>query len=175
MKPEKSKNSGFTLVEMLVAIMVLSLAVAGPLTVVSKGISNTAYARDQITAVFLAQEGMEAVRNLRDSNGLAGAPWLQQFDSCAAADCGINIIGSPPAITVNTCSALGNCLLYYNDSIGLYNHQTAGTEPARFSRSFRLVPVDEKEARLTVTVSWQTNAVLPSRTFTVTTELLNWQ
>ena len=164
--------------ESLVAIAILTLAIAGPLTIVSNGITNTAYAKDQITAVYLAQEGIEAIRNMRDSDALAGILWLQGFDAaCKAANsnCGITITGSPPVLGTKDCpTPEDDCRLYYESSTGLYSHEPNG-EPTRFTRTFRVVPVDAKEARLTVTVAWQTNPTLPPRTFTVTEELLNWQ
>ena len=51
-------NKGLTLVETLVAISVLLMAVVGPMVIYSKSITNTRYAGDQITAYYLAQEGM---------------------------------------------------------------------------------------------------------------------
>lgn len=176
MKKTKQKNNGFTLVEMLIAVAVLTLAVAGPLTLVSNGILHARYAKDQITAIYLAQEAVEVVRNIRDSNVLDKKPWLQGISSCGDINCGINIVGSPPTLRVKTCAALKDCLLYYNNSTGLYNHETVGTTPTPFTRTFQLVKiVNAEEARLTVTVKWQTNPTLPLRTFTVTEELFNWQ
>jgi prepilin-type N-terminal cleavage/methylation domain-containing protein len=63
-----TKNAGFTLVETLVAIAILMIAIAGPLTVAEKGLSAAIYARDQMMASYLAQDGMEAIKNVVDTN-----------------------------------------------------------------------------------------------------------
>ncbi len=52
-------KKGFTIIETLVAITILMIAVAGPLTIAQKGLTASVYARDQVTASFLAQELME--------------------------------------------------------------------------------------------------------------------
>ncbi len=60
-------NKGFTLVETLVAISIFTGSVLGLLALTGGSISNTNYARDRIVATFLAQEGLEYMRNLRDT------------------------------------------------------------------------------------------------------------
>jgi Tfp pilus assembly protein PilV len=65
-----STSSGFTLVETLVAITILMIAIAGPLTVAEKSLSASIYARDQLMASYLAQDGMEYMRNIVDNNEL---------------------------------------------------------------------------------------------------------
>lgn len=65
-----SLTAGFTLVETLVAISILLVVIIGPMTIAQKGIQNAYFARDQLTAVFLAQEAIEAVREIRDDTAL---------------------------------------------------------------------------------------------------------
>jgi prepilin-type N-terminal cleavage/methylation domain-containing protein len=63
-------KKGFTLVETLVAITILLLAITGTMTTAQKGLQSAQYANEQVTAVFLAQEAIEAVRQYRDSQAL---------------------------------------------------------------------------------------------------------
>ena len=51
---KKRLTKGFTLVETLVAISVLSLSIAGAFTAVQGGIQSSTVAKDQITAFYLA-------------------------------------------------------------------------------------------------------------------------
>lgn len=87
MHTSTTHQKGFTLVETLVAIMVLTLSIVGPFQIV-QGVLQSAYsARDQLIAAGLAQEGIEYVRLIRDSNYLYNArngpsvTWLNGLDS----------------------------------------------------------------------------------------------
>lgn len=73
----KTKN-GFTLVEALVAISILMIAIASPMTLAQKGLSTATQSKDQMIAAFLAQDAIEAVKNIRDQIALRGtdSDWL---------------------------------------------------------------------------------------------------
>jgi prepilin-type N-terminal cleavage/methylation domain-containing protein len=65
-----SKKKGFTIIELIISIFVLSIAVVGiynALTVITILTTDSA---DRLTGTYLAQEGMEIVRNIRDTNWL---------------------------------------------------------------------------------------------------------
>ena len=62
---------GFTLIETMIAVTILTLAMAGPLFTASRSIVAAQTARDQLTASYLAQEGIEYVRMMRDNQYLA--------------------------------------------------------------------------------------------------------
>jgi type II secretory pathway pseudopilin PulG len=62
----KLKASAFTLVETLVAVTVLLLSIAAPLSIAAKALFSAYYSRDQITAYYLAEEAIEYVKNSRD-------------------------------------------------------------------------------------------------------------
>src|SRR3989338_6121163 len=72
----RSKTKGFTIIESLIAISILLTAIAGAGSAVQTGISSYIFSKDQIIAFYLAQEGFEQIRNIRDENGLRGRPWL---------------------------------------------------------------------------------------------------
>ena len=64
--------TGFTMVEALVAITVLTIGVTGVLSLLAQSLVNADYAKNQITAFFLAQEGQELVIGKRNTNRLQG-------------------------------------------------------------------------------------------------------
>jgi len=76
-KQKNKTNNGFSLVETLVAISIFSLSILGLMSVLASGISNTNYAKQKIVASYLAQEGIEYVRNMRDNAVLypSGTGW----------------------------------------------------------------------------------------------------
>jgi prepilin-type N-terminal cleavage/methylation domain-containing protein len=61
-----TKQSGFSLVETLVAITILLIVIVGPMTIVSSAARSTSFASEQVTAFFLAQEGAELVEKARN-------------------------------------------------------------------------------------------------------------
>jgi type II secretory pathway pseudopilin PulG len=61
------QNRGFTLVETLVAISIFTLSILAMMSVLASGISDTNYAKQKMTATYLAQEGIETMRNTRDT------------------------------------------------------------------------------------------------------------
>ena len=64
----QQKNKAFTLIETLVAISIFTMSILGLMSILASGISNTNYAKRKITATYLAQEGIEHVRNFRDTD-----------------------------------------------------------------------------------------------------------
>jgi Tfp pilus assembly protein PilV len=68
---ESSRHSGFTLIETLFSILIFSAALISLLAISSKGISATNEVKNETMAYYLAQEGLEVVRNIRDNNFLA--------------------------------------------------------------------------------------------------------
>ncbi|HEU5114395.1 MAG TPA: prepilin-type N-terminal cleavage/methylation domain-containing protein [Candidatus Paceibacterota bacterium] len=175
----QSNKKGFTLVEAMVAISILSLAVTGPLLIAQKGLSSAIYAKDQITAFYLAQEAIEYVRNARDTNRITGASWLNGLSSClintGSEACEIDArktdflsSGAIQSCTGGVCDKLS-----YDSSSGLYGYGIGS--PTKFTRT---VTIDNrassKEAKLSVTIAWNTNLFLPTRTFTVQETIFNF-
>ena len=74
MKVNHSKKAGFTIIETLVAIAILMIAISGPLVVATKSLTAATRAKNQSVASFLAQEGMELIRNhcICLSSGISG-------------------------------------------------------------------------------------------------------
>jgi prepilin-type N-terminal cleavage/methylation domain-containing protein len=161
----KKNNRGFTLVETLVAISILSLSVLATFGAVQNGLRYSGITKDQITAFFLIQEGMEYVKNMRDENdlnNLGGNPrsWLYGM-SASAGDpcyfgktCELDLNNSP---TWKTCSgSFGTCDLLYTDSSTGAMGYNAGWTPTTYRREmqFSTVAGNTSEIRLTINVSW---------------------
>lgn len=157
---------GFTLVEALVAISVVLIAVVGPLTIVSKNLSFSRFARDQIIAFYLTQEAIEFIRNTRDNNILAGGAWLSGLNSCMSGSCMIDA----PANTITACGA--GCSPLKLSSSGVYGY-TSG-ENTSFVRAITIAETSaNREATIDVEISWSEG--LLSRDFTIREHILNWQ
>lgn len=147
----KQQNNGFTIVETLVAIAILMIAIAGPLTIAQKGLMASIYARDQSVATFLAQDAMEFIKNYRDNNIRGGLDWLEGIDDCLTLNyCTVDTTDG----TVNPAPPI---LSLYRTSNGF---RTTGDARSQFSRKFSVEQLqDGVEARVTVIVSWTTGTI----------------
>ena len=160
---------GFTLIESLVAVTILITAILGPMSIAAKGIATAAYARDQAIAFFLAQEGLEYVRNVRDSNSHARVLWLSGLSACVPGAC---IIDSPNN-TINTCA--GVCpAIRYDNSTHLYGYDsTFGA--TNFTRTINISStVPDEEVVVSSVVTWKSAAFL-ERTVVLEETLFHWQ
>lgn len=102
-------NTGFSVIESLVAITILLIATAAPLTLATQSLSASFLARDQITASFLAQEGIELVRNVRDTNVLENVSWFEDL-SLSGNGTGNPCFNAPGCrIDVVSPSVVSNC------------------------------------------------------------------
>ena len=83
-------------IETLVAITILSAAVAGPMALSIKNIGAASVSKDQLVAFYLGQEAIEYVRNVRDTNILAeNSDWLSGLTNCLPTNpngCYIDVI-----------------------------------------------------------------------------------
>jgi len=64
-------QKGFTIIEMVISIFILSVAVIVIFGSFSLMVILSSDAEDRLTATYLAQEGIEIIRNIRDTNWLA--------------------------------------------------------------------------------------------------------
>ncbi|MBI2041809.1 MAG: prepilin-type N-terminal cleavage/methylation domain-containing protein [Candidatus Nealsonbacteria bacterium] len=72
-------KKGFTLIEAVLSTFILSVGVLAIFGVIQMIVSFTSGISSRLQATYLAQEGIENIRNIRDSN------WLVQRDNPALA------------------------------------------------------------------------------------------
>jgi prepilin-type N-terminal cleavage/methylation domain-containing protein len=181
----KRIRRGFTLIETMVAISLLTIAIVAPMTLTAQSLASAYYARDQITAFYLAQEAIEAVRSIRDGQ------ILQIAESSNASP--INIFGpiplnsqpftidareADPSQAITVCSG-GVCPPLQTDGT-LYGYDPSWTA-TNFTRTVTAHFVknpdgsdDQNEVRLTVTITWQEGAIVTPRSFSISENLYRW-
>ena len=64
----RQNGEGFTIIELVIAIFILSVAIFGVYNAFSTIVVLTSGISDRLTAAYLAQEGIEIIRNIRDTN-----------------------------------------------------------------------------------------------------------
>jgi type II secretory pathway pseudopilin PulG len=159
----------FTLLETLVAISVLLMSLMGPFAIAQQSLRSAYYARDQVTAFYLAQEGIEFVRAVRDQNYLQGADWLTGIEAvCTNVPCTVDYTN----FTYAVCPQ-GVCPpVRVSATGGLFNHESG--EVSAFTRTVTLTqsPTNPDQVIVSVTLSWRSAGV--SRTFTLEERLFDW-
>ena len=108
MKPNTTQ-SGFTLVETIVAILILILTVGALLTLTAGGFFTIRYIKNDIAATNLLQESLEYIRNTRDTAAQSGIPWEEWSQTyinngCTSKNgCIVNPYAIKPEVRVVAC------------------------------------------------------------------------
>ncbi|MEX0916588.1 MAG: prepilin-type N-terminal cleavage/methylation domain-containing protein, partial [Candidatus Spechtbacterales bacterium] len=66
------KQQGFTMLELLVAMAVLSVGILGVMNLMIAAVGAVGDTKDRVIAANLAQEGVEIALNIRNTNWIAG-------------------------------------------------------------------------------------------------------
>lgn len=185
----KKNKEGFTLVETIVAISIFATSILAVLVTLTQSISNTTYAKKKMIASYLAQEGIEYMRNMRDTmvlyhdtgtqagwdefkavlDGECDGPDGCYFDD-AELDYGSN--NQPMAsLEINSCS--GTCpALLYNQATGKYGYTLGGADTGYVRRIRILEEPSDDEIKIATTVFWEQGSGTYSMTFSES--VFNW-
>ncbi len=166
---------GFTLIEALVAISIFTVSILALVAVLSNSVANINYAKKKVIATYLAQEGIEYIRNIRDtyvlypvvmSDGTGSDTWndfrveVSSCDVLIAKGCyfddkDLDYLSTEQPITkilVAECPS-GVCpSLLYDEASGKYNYTTG--ETTDFIRKINVEQIKDDELKITSTVSW---------------------
>ncbi len=99
-----SKTNGFSIVESLVAISIVTLSITSASSIVQASLQNTSLIKARSIASGLAYESVEIVRNMRDSNNLAGNDFTEgdfaTFVQACSNGCALDSLSSSSVYTV---------------------------------------------------------------------------
>jgi prepilin-type N-terminal cleavage/methylation domain-containing protein len=157
-----NNNSGFTLIELMITLVVFTIGIMGAMGLAFSNYNNSRDNLDKIIAVNLAREGIELIKNVRDSNWLKAeaneltcggfCSWNSGFnftnnyvyidyddlDPRSSSDC-------HSAVSSSACAVLCVDCILYKDTLGYYNHdnQISGT---KYNRVIKLEEICVNEA-----------------------------
>lgn len=179
----KLKNSaGFTVLESIVAIFVLTLAVSGAFSAVRQGLHQSTLSKEEVKAFYLAQEAVEVIRNKRDNNQLAKVNgstnnWLYGISYDANDPCyfgRVCRVDATAASPLTYCGSTnwGSCENVRQNGTSFLHGHNPGWPTTNFKREVKLEQINSNEIAVIVRMTWSKG--LTSKDFTVRTLLFNW-
>jgi len=114
---------GFSLLEVIIAISLLSVGIAGSVALINRTIKAGSVVKTQLIAWHLAQEGMEVVYNIRNTNWIEHAAWDDGLGT------GNHCVNFDSTALINPCEGVSRDLYI---SAGHYTH--SGGAVTDFSR-----------------------------------------
>ncbi|MEK7118541.1 MAG: prepilin-type N-terminal cleavage/methylation domain-containing protein [Patescibacteria group bacterium] len=195
----RQAQAGITLIESIVSIALLSIAVAGPMTLAAHSIKAVGAARTEMIATHLAEEGLEVVHSLRDNNSADdstsdGRNWMRDIrNTCDAVNNGCVIDLTKHAVNdvwdtkevLNKCGGSGcgdKTIVYFNTQTGLYRQSddplTSPWISTQFRRVISITDVDnpgnpQRQARVTSVVTYPDYGG-KTQTMSISEDLYNW-
>ncbi|MEK7203409.1 MAG: prepilin-type N-terminal cleavage/methylation domain-containing protein [Patescibacteria group bacterium] len=142
------KQKGFTIIELMVCILIITIGLIGVLSLVVLNIQAQSINKNALIASQLAQEGVELVRNARDNNWLRNIYWKTNV-----VNDGTYTIDYLATINQDVNSISESDAKLYLDEDGYYTH-TVTASTTVFSR---LISVADKTNYLDITsaVRWK--------------------
>ncbi len=170
-------QKGFTLLETLIAVFILTLALTGPIYIASLAIRSSVESRDNVSAYYLAEEAIEFIRNTRDTISLqdtiSDATWLGGITGnvdCANSQSDISITScvmnrdTSGVYTFTQCPSDGCPPLSFNPVGSVIYGDGTVTTNSKFTREIYLQTAAQdgeaddsavREVDLVVTVKWK--------------------
>ncbi len=117
----QKKEKGFTLIELMITIFVIAIGLIGVMTLIQNTLRSASFVRLNLIASYLAQEGVELTRNIRDIN------WIDQKDWDEGLSSGSYIID----YNDNSLSSYNDIFLNI-DNNGFYSYENG--DESKFKR-----------------------------------------
>jgi|WetSurMetagenome_2_1015567.scaffolds.fasta_scaffold01475_8 prepilin-type N-terminal cleavage/methylation domain-containing protein len=168
-------NSGFTILEMVVVIFIISFGLLGVVSLVNQSIQVGNINKNMLIASQLSQEGLELVRNKRDINWLERGDWEFSSTTNSRLDIirdGTYIVDYTGAINSAPDNISDQAAKLYLDANGFYSH-SASANPTPF---YRLITVgNESVSSTTVRCDVQWKKGTNTYSFSAQTVLYDWR
>lgn len=161
---------GFTIIELVVAIFLVTVGTGAAMAVIQSTIGFSAITSGQLTASYLAQEGIEIIRNQRDNNWLAqrenpGLAWDNGITAAIDYRLDYRSRSFPDA----GCALGADNYLKYD---GSFYNCLSGAE-TQFKRKITIIKPGADEMAVSVQVSWSERG--REHQVTAQTKLRNWK
>lgn len=162
-KKQIINNKSFTLMEVIISISIISTALVVSVALITFSLSGIRGGRSKIIAAGLAQEGIEIVRNIRDSNwisdkrspsnwkdGLGAGYWRVQYNQAGL----LSFSNTPLRIDTN----------------GFYRYDSGSS--TKFYRRISIEHIGSNQIKVVSEVTWQEQG--RSQNLQLEDRLYNW-
>lgn len=139
------RNDGFTILEVTLAVFLVAVGVLGSYALIQQTLYAAEFSQDKLIASYLAQEGIEIVKNIRDTNWLKGQDW-----DAGLSEGTFNIDYKTQDVDNSGCPAVGEPLKIgtVGDDSGFYNCSSGND--TKFTR--KVIISHTSPDKMTVTV-----------------------
>lgn len=137
-----SPNSGFTFLEVIVAIYVIIVGFTGAMSLLTFVVGSASVSYNRLIAAHLAQEGLEVVRNIRDSN------WGNWFSAYVPGDYRVQY----NTTDIDLLPIYNNPPLRFRDDAPFYQYDQGSD--SIFRRKIILNRISSVEAQVIAQVTW---------------------
>jgi len=144
-----NKNKGFTLIEIIVAILIVTVGVLAAYIVTQKIVFYTYQISSRLTAACLAKEGIEIVRNIKDTNWLESA---SSWDEGIAATSDYRLDYQSLEFPGTNCNLSPEEYLKHDGAF--YNCSSSGPE-TKFKRKITITHDGADKLIVSVKVTWE--------------------
>ena len=171
-------SEGFTLIELIIAIFILSIGIIGIFGAYSAMVVATSDTSGRLSATYLAQDGIEIVKNIRNinwanisKNQTGGFTWVDGLTGCASGCEADYTAGTSSQMTtwgLSSDGTYGN-YLYVDKDTGFYDYLAATGLKTQFKRKITIVCLNDDNTvdstcshlmKVSVTAYWDKKASL---------------
>jgi len=163
------------MLEIIIAIFILVVAVIGAYSAFSRIIVATSIISSRLTAAYLAQEGIEIIRNIRDTNWLKGTNWDDIIEIFNDKSCSSGCEADYTTGAVNETTMLRSCMSPMGASLnidadGFYSYSNGS--PTKFKRKIIITSTVIDVLQVSVLINWEDRG--ETYNFTAEENLYNW-
>lgn len=168
-KKKQYNKEAFSLIEMMTVILIVAIGLVGTTQLIAQSLDAQMINKGGIVAYQLAQEGLEIVRQKRDSN------WFQSLDWRSGLANGTYCTDYRSPLLLRSVSDLSSCPLYLNTENWYYAPLLipSGSVFSGFRRIINISTNNDGAMLVKATVTWNNR----SRVIVYETETLlyNWR
>ena len=173
----QNSSAGFTIMETLVAMFILVVGIGASFSLINQTLATASMAESKLVASYLAQEGIELVKNLRNKAWLdirsgGSGPWDRYIQE---GDWEVDYLSEDLSRSFSD----GGAFLYIEEASGFYkyiNSPGSNDVKTKFTREISItkIPLGEDEYNLEakVTIGWQEKG--RTHNFEILENITNW-